>query len=129
MPSHYIYISVLFLCAPLILSVMGTFTALAIVTSSLALFVISIRLGFLVVEFSGGVVLDYIGWRVKRVLGSNNSKDTYNIKSHHHHHGKKYRHNSNKINTYSFKNIGTKQFLSNDANKRPNVRRTRSDLL
>jgi len=51
MLSHYIYISVLVLFAPLILSVVGTFTAFAIITTSLALIVISTRLGFLEMEF------------------------------------------------------------------------------
>ncbi|RIA98523.1 hypothetical protein C1645_749579 [Glomus cerebriforme] len=71
MPSHYIYIPILVLSAPLILSVIGTFTALAIVTSSLALIVISIRLGFLAIEFSGGVVLDFIKWGIDGILGEN----------------------------------------------------------
>ena len=71
MPSHYIYIPILILFAPLILSVVGTFTTFAIITTSLALIVISTRLGFLAIEFSGGFVLDLIRYCINSILGEN----------------------------------------------------------
>src|SRR3954454_6257859 len=92
MPSHYIYVPVLILCAPLILSVVGTFTALAIITSSLALIVISIRLGFLAIEFSGGFVLDFIRCCINSILGENpyNKQDKKKEKKDKPHYQKKY---------------------------------------
>src|SRR3954453_4020604 len=63
---HYIYIPILILCAPFILSVV----ALAIITIFF-LIVISIRLGFLAIEFSCGLVLDFIRFCINSLLGEN----------------------------------------------------------
>jgi len=146
MPSHYVYIPILVLCAPLI----GGFTLLAILTSSLALFVISIRLGFLAVEFSGGFVLDFIKWGVAKItLGENpyknknlkkmNTKDikgTIN-KSKKHHIKQSPTKSTLILETTKTKFHGSKNnFVSNDDyfmvsmisnNRRPSGRRARSD--
>jgi len=81
------------LLAPLILVVLASFTTFAVFTSLLALVVVWIRLGFLVVEFSGGVMLDILGWgkrkwanteqktRVK-VSKGDGTKDIKSVKHH-----------------------------------------------
>ncbi|KAG9307665.1 hypothetical protein G9A89_023230 [Geosiphon pyriformis] len=56
----------LLLLAPLILVVMASFTTFAVVTSLLALTVVSVRLGFFAVEFSGGVLLYVIRWSLRK---------------------------------------------------------------
>ncbi|CAI2162094.1 20694_t:CDS:1 [Funneliformis geosporum] len=158
MPSPYIFIPALIFCAPLILSVVGTFTAFAAITSVLALTVVAIRLGFLVIEFSGGFLLDSITWCVRKVIPENphndkknskkNSKDISNKKLHQHHHGKKLHKSKQNIlatskispkmttlweNTDGFNGF-VNNFVSKDdyfmaSNKRPNGRRARSDFI
>ncbi|CAG8784682.1 19047_t:CDS:1 [Cetraspora pellucida] len=88
MSSRYIYISLLVLCAPLIILVVASFTSLAIFTSTLAVVVISIRLAFLMVEFSCGVALDFAGWGAKKFMSkdltnANNSSSSIKIKESH----------------------------------------------
>ncbi|GBC07659.1 hypothetical protein RclHR1_00760029 [Rhizophagus clarus] len=148
MPSRYVYIPILFVCAPLIISVVGTFTLLAVLTSSLALFVISIRLGFLAMEFSGGFVFDFIKWGVAKFTVDNphqqkNKKDTkVTIKDPIHHKQKKYIKSSmtsfsTKTKKFYNSNGSGNNFVSNDDyfmvsminNKRPNGRRARSDYI
>lgn len=63
--------------APVVLLLAASFTTLAVVTSVLAFAVIWIRLGFLVVEFSGGVTLDLLAWTMQKWVGT--------PKTHHHH--------------------------------------------
>ncbi|CAG8435627.1 9357_t:CDS:1 [Funneliformis caledonium] len=158
MPSPYIFIPALVFCAPLILSVLGTFTAFAAITSFLALFVVAIRLGFLVIEFSGGFLLDTIEWGVRKFTREiphndkkNNKKDTKdisNIKLHQNHNGKKlHKSKQNKLPTSKISpkmttlwektdgfNGFVNNFVSKDdyfmaSNKRPNGRRARSDFI
>jgi hypothetical protein len=112
MPSHYIYIPVLILCAPLILSVV----ALIMITTFFALIVISIRLGFLAIEFSCGLVLDFIRFSINSLLGENPynkhvKKNEIKDKSH-------YKTNSNKSCISMIAN-----------NKRPYRKRSRSDYI
>ena len=154
MASHYVYIPILVFCTPLIVSVLGTFTLLAILTSSLALFVISIRLGFLAIEFSGGFVLDFIRLGVNKITLEENYKKkknnvTKDINESNHNKSKKQHHvkhtSSSKTSVtllekkttkfYSPKGTGN-NFISHDdyfmvsmiPNKqRPNSRRARSD--
>lgn len=154
MPSHYIYIPFLVLCAPLIISVVGTFTLFAILTSSLALFVISIRLGFLAVEFSGGVVFDFIKWGIKSIsLEKSPQKNTRVTIKDTIHNSKQRKHilksstkssmtilldstKSTKTKIYNSNGSGN-NYVSNDDyfmmsminNKRPNGRRARSDYI
>ncbi|RGB43979.1 hypothetical protein C1646_679605 [Rhizophagus diaphanus] len=150
MPSHYVYVPFLVLCAPLIISVLGTFTLFAILTSSLALFVISIRLGFLAVEFSGGVVFDFIKWGINKLslerVPQKNTKVTIKDTIH----NKQRKHilksttkssrtllmDSTKSTIYNSIGSGN-NYVSNDDyfmmsminNKRPNGRRARSDYI
>src|SRR3954465_15321307 len=112
MPSHYIYIPILILFAPLILSVVGTFTIFAIITTSLALIVILTRLGFLAIEFSGGFVLDLIRYCINSILGEN----PYNK------HNKKIEKKDNDKLYYQ------KKYTIANRN-RPNGRRTRSNYI
>jgi hypothetical protein len=65
-----------FMLAPVVLLLAASFTTLAVVTSVLAFAVIWIRLGFLVVEFSGGVTLDLLAWSMQKWVGES--------KTHHH---------------------------------------------
>ena len=60
--------------APLAFALVGFFSSVAIVTSALAVIVIAIRLGFLAVEFSGGVALDFFGWSIKKLLLEHNQQ-------------------------------------------------------
>jgi hypothetical protein len=53
---------ILILLSPILLMVALSFSTVAMVTSILALVIICIRLGFLVLEFSGGVVFDVLYW-------------------------------------------------------------------
>jgi hypothetical protein len=146
MPSHYVYIPILVLCAPLIISVLGTFTLFAILTSSLALFVISIRLGFLAVEFSGGVVFDFIKWGVNKLtLTKVPQKNTRIVIKDTIHHSKQKKHimkpssksSITKTTMFYNSNGSGNNFVSNDDyfimsminNKRPNGRRARSDYI
>ncbi|CAG8453399.1 uncharacterized protein OCT59_005175 [Rhizophagus irregularis] len=138
MPSHYVYVPFLVLCAPLIISVLGTFTLFAILTSSLALFVISIRLGFLAVEFSGGVVFDFIKWGINKLsLERGPQKNTkITIKDTIHNKQRKHILKSTKTTIYNSNGSGN-NYVSNDDyfmmsminNKRPNGRRARSDYI
>ncbi|CAB4385325.1 unnamed protein product [Rhizophagus irregularis] len=144
MPSHYVYVPFLVLCAPLIISVLGTFTLFAILTSSLALFVISIRLGFLAVEFSGGVVFDFIKWGINKLSLERGPQKNTKITIKDTIHNKQRKHilksttkssktllmDSTKITIYS--NISGNNYVSNDdyfMMKRPNGRRARSDYI
>nr|CAG8447539.1 7172_t:CDS:2 [Entrophospora candida] len=61
MNTYYISLPILLMFAPLAFALLGFFSSIAIVTSALAIIVIAIRLGFLAVEFSGGVALDFVG--------------------------------------------------------------------
>jgi len=54
--------------SPVLLLVALSFSTVAVVTSILALSVICIRLGFLVAEFSGGVVFDLLSYGVHKYL-------------------------------------------------------------
>ncbi|PKY41257.1 hypothetical protein RhiirA4_416511 [Rhizophagus irregularis] len=150
MPSHYVYVPFLVLCAPLIISVLGTFTLFAILTSSLALFVISIRLGFLAVEFSGGVVFDFIKWGINKLSLESGPQKNTKITIKDTIHNKQRKHilksttkssktllmDSTKTTIYNSNGSGN-NYLSNDDyfmmsminNKRPNGRRARSDYI
>ncbi|CAG8550131.1 8304_t:CDS:1 [Paraglomus occultum] len=59
---------ILLLLSPLLLTVALSFSTVAMFTSILALVIICIRLGFLVLEFSGGVVFDVVYWGVHKYL-------------------------------------------------------------
>ncbi|CAG8481930.1 10870_t:CDS:1, partial [Acaulospora morrowiae] len=75
MPSHYVYAFFLILCAPITLLIFASFTSMAIITSALATLAIAVRLGFLAIEFSGGVALDFIRWGLKKLV-----TDSYQVK-------------------------------------------------
>lgn len=59
---------ILLLLSPVLLMVALSFSTVAMLTSILALVIICIRLGFLVLEFSGGVVFDVAYWGVHKYL-------------------------------------------------------------
>ncbi|RHZ77671.1 hypothetical protein Glove_174g180 [Diversispora epigaea] len=112
MPSRFIYFPILLFFSPLIFMVLASFTSLAIFTSILAIIVITIRLGFLVVEFSGGVALGLAGWSLKKFIDighhniaksninnkniTKNNKNNNNIKNN--------KNNYNKINSFDKNN-------------------------
>ncbi|CAH1758926.1 1120_t:CDS:1 [Entrophospora sp. SA101] len=78
MNTYYISLPILLMFAPLAFALLGFFSSIAIVTSALAIIVIAIRLGFLAVEFSGGVALDFVGWSIKKLLLEHNQQQQHN---------------------------------------------------
>ncbi|RIB14278.1 hypothetical protein C2G38_2195620 [Gigaspora rosea] len=129
MPSRYVYISLLVLCAPLLVCVVASFTSLAIVTSAFALVVISIRLAFLAFEFSCGVAYDIVGWSAKNFIcklafGSNPSSSTKikdsNISSSNKHYEKKHKnHNSSSHSNHTYHKNNSIKPLSKHSPKSP----------
>ncbi|CAG8493673.1 4369_t:CDS:1 [Ambispora leptoticha] len=77
MKLSVILLPVILLLAPLILVVMASFTTVAVVTSVLALIVVWVRLGFLAAEFSGGVLMDIVGWGMRKWV---KAEDQTNVK-------------------------------------------------
>ncbi|CAG8463209.1 9968_t:CDS:2 [Ambispora gerdemannii] len=66
MKLSIVFSPVVLLLAPFILVVMASFTTVAVVTSALAIIVLWVRLGFLIAEFSGGVVMDIASWGMRK---------------------------------------------------------------